>query len=716
MNQMMKDLRAGGMPATQFTQPRAVLIRLAFGIALFANVSPESTSAETYTFQNGINGYTGTVDTFIAENDPGTPKGNLVAVEWDDDDPGGTGLNNFALLRFQNLFDSSGGPIPAGDQITSATLTYTIFNVGDEGTLRESQVPWDETTTFNSFGGGGNPGVQPSEYGGLQLTAPASVATQNLNVTSSLAAWSTDPASNRGWIILPTDTNGAEFRSSEYATIALRPKLTVVTNEGEPTAQLVRQPYLQMGTPHSMTVVWRTDIPTTTRLRYGSAPGNLTQTISDATPQVDHIVTITGLDPANKYFYDVGSNSIVLAGGDPEYFFVTPPPAGTRTRFTAWIVGDSGTGDADQAAVRDAMLAETSAQAPDVYLHMGDMAYDNGTESEFSTRFYSVYQSILRNTVCWPTIGNHEGANSDSGTESGPYYEGYVLPRAGEAGGMASGTEAYYSFDHGNAHFVCLDSHDSDRTPPSPMLDWLALDLASTDSDWLIVFFHHPPYTKGSHDSDSFGDSGGRLVEMRENVLPILETAGVDLVLGGHSHIYERSFLIDAAYAYGVAPDFATPVLSTLLANNNIVDGGDGRLAGDGAYLKSTGQNANDGTIYVVAGHGGRGLGQIGTHPVMYFTEREFGSCILSIDGQVLSMRNIRDDGVISDSFHIVKGPRSCDINKDASVNALDVQPFVSILLGQIVDTAMQAAADINADGTADVSDIAPFVECLASE
>ncbi len=73
------------------------------------------------------------------------------------------------------------------------------------------------------------------------------------------------------------------------------------------------------------------------------------------------------------------------------------------------------------------------------------------------------------------------------------------------------------------------------------MLTWLELDLASTSQDWIIANWHHPPYSKGSHDSDVDSEQ----VAMRENALPVLESHGVDLVLTGHSHAYERSMLID---------------------------------------------------------------------------------------------------------------------------------------------------------------------------
>ena len=100
-----------------------------------------------------------------------------------------------------------------------------------------------------------------------------------------------------------------------------------------------------------------------------------------------------------------------------------------------------------------------------------------------------------------------------------------ALP-AGEAGGLASGTEAYYSYDYGDIHFVVLDSDDTDRSDTGTMMTWLESDLVANDKPWVIAFWHHPPYTKGSHDSDDTGDSGGRMTDMREVALPILEAYG----------------------------------------------------------------------------------------------------------------------------------------------------------------------------------------------
>src|SRR5262249_8268236 len=146
------------------------------------------------------------------------------------------------------------------------------------------------------------------------------------------------------------------------------------------------------------------------------------------------------------------------------------------------------------------------------------------------------------------------------------YYDIFTLPTAAEAGGVASGSEAYYSFDWGDVHFICLDSEGSDRSKSGPMARWLRDDLAANNSMWTIAYWHHPPYTKGSHDSDNDLDSGGRMRDMRENLLPILDSTGVDLVLTGHSHSYERSFLVNGHYGP-----------STTLTSAMKVDSGDGR-------------------------------------------------------------------------------------------------------------------------------------------
>jgi hypothetical protein len=201
----------------------------------------------------------------------------------------------------------------------------------------------------------------------------------------------------------------------------------------------------------------------------------------------------------------------VQGGGATQHFFVTAPAVGSPTAVRAWVLGDSGFGSADQALVRDAMLTETTSNPPasHLILHMGDIAYNNGTDAEFTTKHFAMYQNILRHTPLWPTLGNHESPSVNTSLGIGPYYEAHVLPSNGQAGGVASGTEAYYAFDYANVHFIVLDSMDSSRAQGSPMLTWLQNDLAATGQEWVFAFWHHPPYSKDSHDSDNAADSRG---------------------------------------------------------------------------------------------------------------------------------------------------------------------------------------------------------------
>lgn len=414
------------------------------------------------------------------------------------------------------------------------------------------------------------------------------------------------------------------------------------TAPGATPAQVTRGPYLQQATPASVVVRWRTDVATDSRVRYGDAPSGLTFTADDFAPTTEHVVELSGLEPETTYFYAVGTSGGDLAGGDAGTFFVTPPPAGTPRAIRVWVIGDSGTANADARAVRDAYLSFTGTRHTDLWLTLGDNAYSTGTDAEYQAALFDTYPSLLATSVVWPAFGNHDGGSADAATQSGPYFDVFTLPAAAEAGGVASGTEAYYSFDHANVHFVVLDSHGSDRSPGGAMRLWLAADLAATDADWVIATWHHAPYTRGSHDSDLELP----LVEMRENLVPVLEDGGVDLVLAGHSHSYERSFLLDGYYG-----------TSETLDGSMIVDGGDGEAAGDGAYAKPTaGRGPHEGAVYVVAGSAGRLGGGALDHPAMVVSLNVLGSVVLDVEGHELEATFLDATGAVADRFTLVKG------------------------------------------------------------
>lgn len=176
-------------------------------------------------FRQGQNGYTGTVDTFLMQSQPQANNGNLNAFEWSGEDPANSGQQDYGLLRFNNLFESEGGPIPDGSIVTSASLAYVVFNDGDAGAVYESTVDFDESTTYETFGS--TPGVQLEDYSDFIGQIDASSGAHELDVTSSVAKWAQDPAQNLGFIVIPTGPDDAQVRSSEYFGQTSRPLLQV---------------------------------------------------------------------------------------------------------------------------------------------------------------------------------------------------------------------------------------------------------------------------------------------------------------------------------------------------------------------------------------------------------------------------------------------------------------------------------------------------------
>lgn len=414
-------------------------------------------------------------------------------------------------------------------------------------------------------------------------------------------------------------------------------------------ASIIRGPYLQQGAETSVTIDWRTDAATAGEIHYGTNINALNNTVTFGSG-TNHEATITGLSSDTRYYYEITDGSNILAGGTADFYFETHPPTYSQELIRGWVLGDCGTANSNQRVVRDTYYNYVGQNHTDMILFLGDNAYDSGTDAEYQTAlFENMYEHKLRNTISWSCLGNHDGYSANSSDMTGPYYDIFTLPRNGESGGVASGTEAYYSFNYGNIHFVCLDSYDSDRSTSSAMYTWLENDLAANTADWLIAFWHHPPYTRGSHNSDFEIE----LIQMRNNFLPLLEEHGVDIVFCGHSHSYERSHMIHDHYN-----------LSFFFSEGSNADvgggTGDGRLDGDGAYQKTvSGGDAGVGTVYLTAGSSGKTSGGLLNHPAMFISLNELGSCVFEAENNQITVKFINDQGAIADHF---------TINKDFSV------------------------------------------------
>jgi len=408
-------------------------------------------------------------------------------------------------------------------------------------------------------------------------------------------------------------------------------------------ALLSRGPYLQMQTDDSITIHWRTDVATDSVVRFGTSAGNLINTVSLAGSRTDHAVVLNNLGSDQHYWYSVGDSFGTIAG-DSSYHFYTAPIQGDPADTRIWVLGDSGTANSNARAVRDAYKTWSASNPANIVLMLGDNAYNDGTDAQYQAAVFDTYPEILRQLPLWSALGNHDGHSADSASQSGPYYDIFNLPAFAEIGGLSSGTEAYYSFDYANIHFVCLDSYDTNRAVGGTMMTWLENDLALNTQPWVIAFWHHPPYTKGSHNSDT----EGQLIDMRQNALPILEDMGVDLVLSGHSHSYERSYLLDGHYGLS----------TTLDPDLNVLNPGDGKDTGDGVYAKPDVIAASRaGAVYATAGSSGKITNAALDHPAMYFAQAVLGSMLVDVSGNRMDVVFLNNTGSVLDEFSILKGP-----------------------------------------------------------
>ncbi|HSK14149.1 MAG TPA: metallophosphoesterase, partial [Phnomibacter sp.] len=418
---------------------------------------------------------------------------------------------------------------------------------------------------------------------------------------------------------------------------------------------LTRGPYLQMGNSQAATLRWRTDVPTDSRIEVGTAFGTYSLSAINPTVTTEHEVRITGLLPDTKYFYRFGSSSYVLQSGTDNHFRTAPPPNSTR-KIAVAVFGDCGRNDKGyQSLTLNSYLNYVGTNPAELLLLLGDNAYTNGTDAEYTTGFFNAYSgNILKNHMMFPAPGNHDYYATAGGQASKnvPYYDIFTMPAAAESGGVPSGTEAYYSFDWGPIHFLSLDSYGTETAnnlrlydTAGPQVTWIKQDLEANNKKWTIAYWHHPPYTMGSHNSDTEAE----LVRIRERFIRILERYGVDMIMCGHSHDYERSYLLKGYYGNEASFNLATHAVNSSSGKY------DGSL-NSCPYTTPSGQ-VDHGTVYVVSGSAGASGGvQAGyPHNALPFAQNDGGMFYFEVEDNRLNAKWIRKDGVIADQFSILK-------------------------------------------------------------
>ncbi len=405
-----------------------------------------------------------------------------------------------------------------------------------------------------------------------------------------------------------------------------------------------RAPYLQMAATDSMTIRWGTSDKTRGEVHYGLQADKLAQVAGEQSAGHDHRIRLQGLQVATRYYYRIKNRDQDQWLQDKPDWFYTSPKVEQKLSSRILVLGDPGYASEVQAKVRDNALnwLQKNRRPERAYLDLvlttGDNAYKNGSAEEFRKNFFTPYQSIFRNIPLWTVFGNHDARRK-------AFYKLFDSPARAESGGVASHDKAYFSFNYSQTHFVILDSHHGDVTPGSTMLRWLEKDLKLNKLPWTVVLFHQPPYSKGTHNSDNPKDSRGRMMRVRQNLLPILDAAKVDMVISGHSHGYERSPMLTCHY--GTSDTLQEWMLET---------GSKAKRAKGVIYNKTSGPNqAFNGMVYMVVGSSAKVDSAPFNHPAMQYSIVETGSVIIDVSQYELVAFFINELGAVRDQFTIHK-------------------------------------------------------------
>lgn len=177
------------------------------------------------------------------------------------------------------------------------------------------------------------------------------------------------------------------------------------------------------------------------------------------------------------------------------------------------VIGDNGTGNKPEYQVADKLAAAHDKFPFRFVVMMGDNLYGGENPGDFVNKFEKPYQALLKLGVkFYATLGNHDDPARQVG------YEKFNM-----------GGKHYYTFKpKEGVRFFSLDSNYMDKK----QLDWFENELKTSGSEWKIVYFHHPIY--------SSGEKHGSNLELRDAIESVMVKYGVDVVMTGHEHFYER--------------------------------------------------------------------------------------------------------------------------------------------------------------------------------
>lgn len=364
------------------------------------------------------------------------------------------------------------------------------------------------------------------------------------------------------------------------------PVVALVTAEGlgvDPLPLRVRTG-LYDDAASSFAVLWETDVDTSASVvQWGvdSVEEN-TKVVSTFTLGDDtriHEGRICELQPGTTYQYRVGAE-----GAFSETFtYTTFDPGATELSFLA--LGDSRDGEEMLGQLLDMGMSH----APQFVLHTGDFVFLAHDMEQWGVFLDAISPEISRMPLV-PVHGNHEF---------------FMLQYFGMV--TAPGNEEWYSLDLGPLHLAVInDSRGTEGI--AAQTQWLDQDLASSDATFKIVSTHRGVYSSSNH---------GSTASLQEYLVPVADARGVDLVITGHDHGYERSFP---------------------MKGGEVVD-------------------PDEGTIYLTTAGAGAGLYGFAGDFFTAHAESVHHYTHIRIAGGRLTATAIRHDGTVLDVFEIDKSP-----------------------------------------------------------
>lgn len=398
--------------------------------------------------------------------------------------------------------------------------------------------------------------------------------------------------------------------------------------------------------------------------------------------RINYSAALTGLKLATKYYYRVRCNGQTLVEG----YATTRKRRGTNVRFC--VFGDNCFADISARAIAYYCYKAM----PDFVMNAGDNVYENGYEDEYARYFFPAYNAdvaapstggpLLRSVPYYTVIANHDvtgkddddgpAANFDTSRDSLGYYTLMHLPMNGpanppqptavicsdpdvlakfkNAAGAKFPRMANYSYDYGDAHFLCLDSNDYVDPTNADLQAWIEQDLNGTDALWKFVVYHHPAFNVGEN----------HYMEQHMRALcPIFEKHGVDVVFSGHEHTYQRTMPL--RFAPGDLTNASNaPEHSRITPGKFTV-----HYSFDGETVTKP-----DGILHITTGAGGKELYDPGftdnpskwimdaseTKPyVSMFYSRHHSLSIVDLDGPVMTLRQVNEFGHQIDQIKITK-------------------------------------------------------------